>query len=227
MRPYVIINAAMSADGKLSTRERRQVRISGSDDFARVDRMRAECDAILVGIGTVQADDPSLTVKSPDLRSARRREGRPENPIRIVLDSHARTPITADILVKGEGERIIAVAEDAEMEKIRALAEHAMIISCGKGQVDLPYLLNKLSESGIETLMIEGGGTVIWSFLSEGLFDELITYIGSCIIGGAAAPTLADGEGFIDETRFPRLHLEEVQRIDDGLLIRWKRKVDG
>ncbi|MBR1368689.1 5-amino-6-(5-phosphoribosylamino)uracil reductase [Methanocalculus chunghsingensis] len=226
MRPYIIINAAMSADGKLSTRERRQVRISGSDDFARVDRMRAESDAILVGIGTVHADDPSLTVKSPELRSARRREGRPENPIRIVLDSHAETPLSADILVKGEGERIIVVAEDADLRKIRALGEHAMIISCGKGRVDLPCLLQKLSESGIERLMIEGGGTVIWSFLSEGLFDELNTYIGSCVIGGAMAPTLADGEGFIDESQFPRLLLQEVQRIDDGLLIRWKRKME-
>ncbi|MDD3934298.1 MAG: dihydrofolate reductase family protein, partial [Methanoculleus sp.] len=71
MRPFVFVNVAMSADGKISTRERRQVRISGSGDFSRVDRIKAESDAIMVGIGTVLADNPSLTVKSPELRAER------------------------------------------------------------------------------------------------------------------------------------------------------------
>ena len=75
MRPYVIVNIAMSADGKISTRERRQVRISGAQDFTRVDRLKAGCDAVMVGIGTVLADDPSLTVKSEECRKYRRKQG--------------------------------------------------------------------------------------------------------------------------------------------------------
>ena len=94
MRPLVVVNVAMSADGKLSTRERRQVKISGAEDFARVDRLKAGCDAVMVGIGTVLADDPSLTVKNPDLKSRRQQEGKPEHPVRVVSDSHAR--ITPD-----------------------------------------------------------------------------------------------------------------------------------
>ena len=73
MRPYVIVNIAMSADGKISTRERRQVRISGVQDFTRVDHLKARCDAVMVGIGTVLSDDPSLTVKSEECRSYRRK----------------------------------------------------------------------------------------------------------------------------------------------------------
>ncbi|MDO8842699.1 2,5-diamino-6-(ribosylamino)-4(3H)-pyrimidinone 5'-phosphate reductase [Methanocalculus sp.] len=224
MRPYTIINAAMSADGKLSTKERRQVRISGAEDFARVDRMRADCDAILVGIGTVHADDPSLTVKSPTLREMRIAHGKQTNPIRIVLDSHAKTPITADILNKGEGYRIIAVSEEADQERVRELSRYADIITCGRDRVDLHCLLQELKKRGIESLMVEGGGTVIWSFISEGLFDELHTYLGALIIGGMTAPTLADGEGFTEELHFSRLILSDMKRLDDGLLIQWKKK---
>jgi len=224
MRPYIIINAAMSADGKLSTRERRQVRISGSEDFARVDQMRAACDAILVGIGTLHADDPSLTVKSPVLREERISRKTDENPVRIVLDSDALTPITADILRKGEGKRIIAVAKKADPERMEALGEYAEVITCGEDAVDLQSFLQELKKRGIATLMVEGGGTVIWSFLSQGLFDELNIYIGSMIIGGRTAPTLADGEGFVDESLFPRLTLDAAEPMDDGVLIRWKRR---
>jgi 2,5-diamino-6-(ribosylamino)-4(3H)-pyrimidinone 5'-phosphate reductase len=87
MRPHVIVNVAMSADGKISTKERRQVRISGSQDFTRVDRLKAGCDAIMIGIGTVLADDPSLTVKSEECREYRRKHGWEDNPVRIVVDS--------------------------------------------------------------------------------------------------------------------------------------------
>ncbi|MCP1662014.1 MAG: 2,5-diamino-6-(ribosylamino)-4(3H)-pyrimidinone 5'-phosphate reductase [Methanocalculus sp. MSAO_Arc1] len=225
MRPYVIINAAMSADGKISTRERRQVRISGQEDFARVDRMRADVDAILVGIGTVRSDDPSLTVKSPALREDRRRRGRDENPVRIVIDSRGETQPTADILNKGEGKRLIAVTSAADQNRVRELSRHAEIISCGDDTVDLTCLLRELQVRGINTLMVEGGGSVIWSFISQGLFDELNVYLGAMIIGGSTSPTLADGEGFIDESQFPGLVLDDVQRMDDGLLIRWKKKV--
>lgn len=224
MRPYIIINAAMSADGKLSTRERRQVRISGADDFSRVDQMRAACDAILVGIGTVLSDDPSLTVKSPVLREERKMRRADENPVRIVLDSDAKTPLTADILRKGEGKRIIAVSEKADPRRVMALQEYAEVIICGEDSVNIHSFVQELQKKGIATLMIEGGGTVIWSFVSQGLFDELNIYIGSMIIGGKTAPTLADGKGFIDESLFPGLTLDHVGQMDDGVLIRWKKR---
>ncbi|HQN91610.1 MAG TPA: dihydrofolate reductase family protein, partial [Methanoculleus sp.] len=116
MRPFVFVNVAMSADGKISTAERRQVRISGGDDYSRVDRIKAESDAIMVGIGTVLSDNPSLTVKSPDLRAWRREAGKDDDPIRVVVDSRGRTPTDADILHKGAGKRIIAVSRAASPE---------------------------------------------------------------------------------------------------------------
>ena len=109
-RPFIFINSAMSADGKISSVNRRQVRISGETDLARVDGLRASSDAIMVGVGTVLADDPGLRVKSKDSREARLAQGWPENPLRIVADSRARTPPDAKILGPG---CLIAVSQSA------------------------------------------------------------------------------------------------------------------
>lgn len=227
MRPFVHVNVAMSADGKLSTSERRQVKISGSADFSRVDRIKAESDAIMVGIGTVLADDPSLTVKSTDLRSARRAKGLPEHPVRIVVDSRARTPIDAAILHKGEGVRVIACSEKAEEGKKDGLSRYARIIVAGNDTVDLTALLSSLHAMGIRTLLVEGGGTLIWGLFRAGLVDRLTCYVGNRVIGGISAPTLADGEGFTREQDFIPLSLEGIERIDEGVLLTWTIRRPG
>jgi len=224
MRPVVIVNVAMSADGKLSTRERRQVKISGKEDFARVDRLKAGCDAIMVGIGTVLADDPSLTVKSPDLKRRRLDKGQPEHPVRVVIDSRARTPLDASILNKGDGQRVVAVSARADPGRVEALKEKATVIVAGEDTVDLAQLLDELGEMGIRRLMGEGGGTLIAGLVQAGLVDELYTYVGSIVIGGKDAPTPADGPGWTNETEFARLALAEVTRIDDGVLLHWMVK---
>jgi len=224
MRPVVIVNVAMSADGKLSTRERRQVKISGMEDFARVDRLKAGCDAVMVGIGTVLADDPSLTVKSPDLKKQRMDEGRPEHPVRVVIDSRARTPLTASILNKGDGQRVVAVSGRADPGRVAALRGRATVIVAGETEVDLARVLDELGAMGIRSLMAEGGGTLIAGLVRAGLVDEFYTYVGSIVIGGKDAPTPADGPGWIKETEFARLTLAEVARMDDGVLLHWTVK---
>lgn len=221
MRPFVFVNVAMSADGKISTRERRQVRISGSADFARVDRIKAESDAIMVGIGTVLADNPSLTVKSPELRAGRRAAGKDEHPIRVVVDSAGKTPPDADILHKGTGKRIVAVSRRADPQRVAALGEHATVVVAGDETVDLAALLAELYRQGVRRLMVEGGGTLIWALFAQGLVDELQTFVGNIVIGGKDAPTPADGAGFLREADFARLRIIEAERLDDGLLIRW------
>jgi len=224
MRPHVIVNLAMSADGKISTRERRQVKISGAEDFTRVDALKAETDAVMVGIGTVLADDPSLTVKSEANRKARRDAGKPEHPVRIVVDSHGRIPLSASILHKGEGKRIIAVSALAPVEKIAALKNVATVMVSGTKAVDLPVFLDQLSAMGIRRLMVEGGGTLISGLFAAGLVDEFITFIGNCIIAGAGAPTPADGDGFTLATEFPQLTLLTATRMGDGILLHWKTR---
>ena len=222
MRPYVVVNIAMSADGKISTRERRQVRISGTQDFTRVDQLKAGCDAIMVGIGTVLADDPSLTVKSEKCLNYRRKQGWDDHPLRVVVDSSGATPPDASILHKGKGKRVVAVSKRADPIKISLLEKKATILVAGKDEVDLIVLMDKLGNLGIHRIMVEGGGTLIAGLMKAGLVNEIYTFVGNIIIGGKDAPTITDGEGFIKESEFTRLTLLEARRIDNGILLHWK-----
>lgn len=222
-RPYIFINSAMSADGKLSTFERRQVKISGKADFDRVDALRAGTDAIMVGIGTVLTDDPSLTVKSEQRRRERAAAGKDENPVRVIVDSRARTPADADIFKKGKGKKIIVVSESAPKEKTETLSKmpDTKVIVAGSEQVNLEEMAVQLKKEGIERLMVEGGATLNYGLISAGLADELMIFVGNLIIGGKNAPTFADGDGFSEE-RIKKLTLESAERIEDGILLRWK-----
>jgi 2,5-diamino-6-(ribosylamino)-4(3H)-pyrimidinone 5'-phosphate reductase len=215
-RPFIFINSAMSADGKISSTLHRQVRISGKEDLARVDVLRAESDAVMVGVGTVLADDPGLRVKSRHLREARRKKGLPEDPLRIIADSRARTPPSARLLGPG---CLLAVAASAPQDRLEELSSKCEIIVCGKEQVDLRELFSRLFERGVRRIMVEGGATLNWSLLKLGLVDELYVYVGAMLIGGENAPTLVDGQGC--KEHFPKLTLSDVQRLDEGVLLRW------
>ncbi len=207
-RPFVFINAAMSADGKISTYARSQVRISSYADMKRVDELRAGSDAVMVGIGTVLADNPGLTVKSGE-----------KNAIRIVVDSMARTPVDAEVISRKGSPTIIAVSKSAPSERVEALREKVEIITVGDERVSLSELLADLKNRGIERLMVEGGATLNWSLISEGLVDEIYVYIGNMIIGGKTAPTLVDGVGLKEPMK---LELLSVERMDEGVLVKWR-----
>ncbi|WNY23295.1 2,5-diamino-6-ribosylamino-4(3H)-pyrimidinone 5'-phosphate reductase [Methanimicrococcus hongohii] len=227
-RPYIFINSAMSADGKLSTFERKQVKISGKMDFDRVDELRAETDAIMVGIGTVLADDPSLTVKSEERREKRVAAGKEENPIRIIVDSKARTPLDADIFKKGKGRKIIVVSKSAaaeNKEKVDAFSKmpETKVIVAGIDRVNLEEMAVQLKNEGIDRLMVEGGAALNYGLISTGIVDELKIFVGNLIIGGKTAPTFADGDGFSEE-KIKRLTLESAEKIEDGILLTWKVK---
>lgn len=208
----VLVNAAMSADGKLSTRRRDRLPISGEDDFARVDELRRTVDAIVVGRQTRDSDDPSLTV-------SRTTDG---GPARVVLDSDARTPTDARVF-RGAPETIILTTGNAPPERVASLRDAgATVLARGEDSVDIAAGFTALGERGIERILVEGGGEVIFSCFAADLVDELRVFIGPLIIGGKAAPTLADGDGFLDRDEFPELTLHSVAEIDDGLVVRWQ-----
>lgn len=219
MKPFVFINSAMSADGKISTILRKQVRISGQNDLRRVDTLRAHSDAVMVGIGTILADNPKLTVKSEALTTMRTQQGKPSDPLRVVVDSNARTPLNASVL----GTRaLIAVSQKAPRPTVQTLSKKAEVFVAGEDVVDLVALLSHLKQRGVESLMVEGGARLNFALLDLGLVDEIYTYVGNIVIGGDNAPTLVDGAGFI--SNFVMLDLRGLSQMDDGFLVRWRVK---
>ncbi len=215
---HVVVNAAMSVDGKLSTRRREQVTISSERDFTRVYRLRGEADAIGVGIGTVLADDPSLTTHDEEHRRTIH-QAAVDPPARIVFDSLCRTPPDAAILA-GAPTTYIVTSEAAPPDRQNALQDAgASLMMAGTDRVDLSTACSTLEANGIEDLLVEGGGELIFSFFEANLVDQLSLYMGGLLIGGRDAPTLADGEGFIDS--FPALELTRVDRLDNGIVTTW------
>jgi len=204
--PKVIINCAMSVDGKIASRVRKQVRLSDETDMSRVHRLRNECDAILVGVGTVLADDPSLLVKEKYVDEVKQ-------PIRIVLDPKCRTPPDAEVL-NGETKTIIASTDGC-----RCQFSDAEVLQCGENEVDLKRLLEHLGSLGVKKVLVEGGGETIWRFVRAGLMDTFIVFISSRLIGGRDAPTPMDGEGFVSEDEFARLELRTTTVTDNGIIL--------
>ncbi len=209
MKPKVIVNVAMSADGKIALPDRSEVKISGEEDFKRVHELRNDVDAILVGIGTVLADDPKLTVKDRFVEN-------PEHPLKVVLDSKDRIPKDAKLF--REGDFLIATTKKVDRDGW---------IKCGYGdKVDLSKLMNVLEDRGIESILVEGGGEVIYSFFKEKLVDEYYVFVGSVVIGGKNSPTPADGIGSKDIDEIIRLKLYDHQDLDDGMLLKYRVEYD-
>ncbi|AGK60784.1 2,5-diamino-6-(5-phosphoribosylamino)pyrimidin-4(3H)-one reductase [Archaeoglobus sulfaticallidus PM70-1] len=217
MKPFVFVNIASSIDGKISDESRKQVRISCREDFQRVDRLRAFSDAIMVGIGTVLSDDPSLTVKDERLRYERVQAGKDENPIRVVVDSRLRIPLNAKIL--DDRARTIVATTEKGLERVKLIEERAEVVVFGREKVDLRLLCEYLYKIGVRRLMVEGGGTLINSLLREKMIDEFNIYYGNMIIGGRNSPTVVDGESFADPVR---LELISCQKLGEGIFTRWR-----
>jgi len=215
----VVVNAATSVDGKLSSRAREQIAISGPADFDRVDALRADSDAVVVGVGTVLADDPSLTVDSERHRADRRARGAPPNPARVVADSRLRTPDDARVLSDDAATVLLTTAGATDERADRLESAGADIVRAGEDRVDLSAAFERLEARGFDQVMVEGGGELIYSLFAADLVDRLSVFVGSLVIGGRDAPTLADGEGFLDG--FPALELTGVERLDDGVLLEY------
>jgi 2,5-diamino-6-(ribosylamino)-4(3H)-pyrimidinone 5'-phosphate reductase len=148
--------------------------------------------------------------------------GKSEHPVRVIIDSRARIPVTASVFHKGDGQKVIAVSAKADVKKISALEPLATIITAGSDTVDLAVVLDRLYGMGIRRLMVEGGGTLIASLFACGLVDEFSVFIGNIIIGGKDAPTPADGAGWIRENDFSKLTLISAERMENGVLLHWR-----
>lgn len=177
-RPLVIISYAQSVDGSIATRNREQLRLSSNQSMVLTHRIRAACDAIVIGINTLLVDDPQLTVRLT--------EGPSPQP--IVLDSKLRTPLQARLLARTDRCCWLACTDGRDPERVAALqGRGAELIRCRhdrRGMVDLPDLLRQLGDRGIRNIMVEGGSQVLTSFIQARLVDQMIVTIAPRLVGG-------------------------------------------
>lgn len=219
MRPHVILNAAMTLDGKIATQSGSS-NISGEEDLKRVHEIRKECDAIMVGIGTVLADDPRLTVHKINAMPE-------DNPIRVVVDSKCRTPIDARI-TNSDAKTIIACANQYKddfinSEKYETFKKRGVkFFWSGDKKVDLSLLMSYLHEEGVDKLMLEGGSTLNFSMIKSGLIDEISICVAPMVVGGANAKTFFDGEGFDTMDESVKLELADSYSLGKDLILKYK-----
>ncbi len=212
-RPYVLLSAAMSADGYLDDASATRLVLSGEADLDRVDELRAGSDAILVGAQTIRADDPRLLVRSQARRERRAAQGRAENPRRVTLTRSGRLdPAARFFAATGEPPLVYAPA-GAAGELAARLGTAATVVPCQPG---LTGVLADLAGRGVGRLMVEGGASILAQFLAAGLADELTLAVAPVFVADPAAPRLLSGarpDG--------RMTLAEVTRAGDMAVLRY------
>ena len=197
-RPFVLSKFAMTLDGKLATHTGHSKWITGEESRHSVHLLRNEVDAILVGIGTVLADNPSLTTRLP--------EGGGKNPVRIILDSELRVPMDAHVLHVEEARTVIVTQENASLEKIASLSERGVefiMVPKTEAGLDLEVLMDELYKKGITDVLLEGGSEVNASFLRAGLIDKYVIYVAPKLLGGRNSLTPFSGD--------------DVERMDEAM----------
>ena len=210
--PYVILNSAMTLDGKMATKTGSS-EISGQEDLIRVHKLRREVDAIMVGINTVLTDDPRLTVHKISADNK-------DNPLRVVVDSNART-LPASRILNSDAKTLIAVTESADTQKVNELKKRVNVIVCGQKRVDLKKLMKHLFLNGIRTLMLEGGSTLNYSMLKEGFVSEVRVCIAPMVAGGKYAKTLADGDGVDQMNEAIKLEFKKSYNLGEDLIVEY------
>lgn len=218
-RPYVLLSCAMSIDGYIDDASSQRLVLSNPADLDRVDAVRASCDAILVGAGTVRVDNPRLLVRSPGRRAERVRLGRPPTPLKVTVTASGDLDPTARFFTTGAVDKLVYCASGA-VDKARELLDGVATVVDGGDPVDPALVLADLAARGVRRLMVEGGGAVHSQFLTAGLADELHLAVAPFFVGDRRAPR------FVGDGRFPwhagrPATLAEVRQMGDVVLLRY------
>ena len=204
----------MTVDGKIATTSGDSA-ISSRDDLIRVHKLRASADGIIVGISTVLADNPRLTVRLAGKRVKRK------DPARIVIDSTGKIPLDSRILLTASRiKTIVAVTKLAHIDTLRKIKKTgAIVIVSGRQTVNLKKVFFIIKQMGIRKILVEGGGEINWSLLRLGIVNELIVTIAPKIVGGRQATTLVEGQGYRRISQGIKLHLKQAQIQNNGELV--------
>jgi 5-amino-6-(5-phosphoribosylamino)uracil reductase len=201
----VVLSCAVSLDGYLDDASDSRLVLSGAADLDRVDELRASCDAILVGAGTIRADNPRLLLHSQARREARVARGLPPDPVRVVISGSGALDPGCRLFAHGESERLVYVSDRALAEAKTRLDGVAKVVAAGSPP-DLEFVLADLSDRGVGRLMVEGGSSVLTQFLVDGFADELQLAVAPIFVGDSRAPK------FVGHGEFP-WHADRPARL--------------
>jgi 5-amino-6-(5-phosphoribosylamino)uracil reductase len=218
-RPYVILSAAMSIDGFLDTAAPPRLALSNAEDFDRVDEVRAQSDAILVGARTVRLDNPRLLVRSEERRRRREDEGLSPSPWKVTLTATGDLDPQSDFFTSGHSTKLVYCPRVTCDDLRDRLGERATVVPSGD-QVTMSALVGDLHDRGVRSLLVEGGGTTITQFLASDLVDELQLAIAPFFVGDRRAPRLI-GDGAFPWNADRRAPLAESRRVGDMVLLRY------
>lgn len=218
-RPYVLLSCAISVDGYLDDATPERLLLSNAADFDRVDEVRADCDAILIGARTVRRDDPRLMVRSSSRRARRRAAGRPEQPVKVTVTASGDLDPGAAFFSAGPAKRLVYTTPARSTQARRRLGEAATVVAVGD-PVSLGRLLDDLAARNVERLMVEGGGQVLGEFLTAGLADELQLTIAPVFVGDERAPRFAPPGRYPHGPDQP-MRLANVERLDEVVRMRY------
>lgn len=222
-RPFVFINVAMTADGKIDTFQRQGAVISSARDKERVDQLRASADAVMVGGRTLLDEDPKLTVKSEALRAERVRRGLSPNPVKVGVVTQANIKADSQFLNTGPADIVIFTTRRTSKKHLSQLTARGVDVYVDKEQqVNLPKALGTLKDLGIDRLMVEGGGRLNFELMRLGLVDEVTAYVAPMIFGGESAPTMAAGSGLKSSEAIPLKLIEAEKWEDGGVLLKYQ-----
>ena len=216
-RPYVLLSVAMSIDGYIDDTSPERLVLSGPEDLDRVDRLRAGCDAILVGAGTLRVDDPRLLVNSPQRRAERLALGLPANPLRVVLTGSGE--LDPALRLWHHGDDRVVYAPDRALPRLAPLADVAEAVGTGAA-LDPGAVLDDLGARGVRRLMVEGGSAVHTLFLTSGLADEIQLAVAPFFVGADTAPRFV-GPGRFPQDALHRMTLAEARTVGDVALLRY------
>ncbi|GAA4901447.1 5-amino-6-(5-phosphoribosylamino)uracil reductase [Stackebrandtia albiflava] len=214
-RPYVLLSAATSLDGCLDDTTDRRLLLSNPADFAEVDAERARADAVLVGAGTVRADDPRLLVRSAEARARRLAEGRAESPLKVTVSRRGDLDPDAAFFTAGDVGKLVYVT-DPEAAVSARVAEAATVVRA----TGWPGVLSDLAARGVARLMVEGGASVHRQLLAAGLVDELRLSVAPFLIGDPEAPRFP-GTGDFPYGPDSPLRLVECRALGDMVSLRY------
>ncbi|UCF67560.1 MAG: dihydrofolate reductase family protein [Acidobacteriota bacterium] len=225
-RRYIVANLAMSLDGKIDSAYGEGGGFSSRLDRDRVDELRSESDALVVGARTVRAEDPPLHVRDPARRHRRAAAGRSEQLVVVVVSRSGRLPSDARFLREPAAARLLAVPAQLDPETLAPLAPHLEagrleLLRAGESLVDPRRVVSALARYDCQRILVEGGGELVASFLEADLLDELRITLCPTLIGGRQAPTPVGGEGWRLASR-RRLRLSELERAGDELFLRYE-----